>query len=355
MRILFPAANIPHVSFFHTLINVVSEKEFSTRTESLIRTIHGNDDFIVCCGSRGRAGDDGKILIYNTALLASDKAMQATEILCHGTLWVRSVFVINDRIISGGDDKTIKVWHAKSFECIQTLVGHTGSVYSVTSDGVKIYSASLDKTVKVWDMTTGNCITTLTDHTGVVGEVHVIGFRLISSASDGVKIWDTRSYECLHSFNELTFANVCANEQLIFIGRFHEGNLNIKVWDINSYDLMHTLVVESGYPHEMSIVCDILFCRSIEGVVRAYNIHTYERICITNKLQSCGYVMCMYVTDSFLISSLIRMPSQQHHISVRTYMTAKKILAAITAMSSYNVPTEIVHAIFMFLQINTYH
>jgi WD40 repeat protein len=47
--------------------------------------------------------------------------------------WVRSVCVTADgeKIISGSDDKTVKVWSMSSGECLSTLEGHRADVRSV--------------------------------------------------------------------------------------------------------------------------------------------------------------------------------------------------------------------------------
>ena len=49
------------------------------------------------------------------------------------------------KIASGSDDKTVRVWHVETGECIKTFEGHNGSVNSVcfSSDGKKIASGSL--------------------------------------------------------------------------------------------------------------------------------------------------------------------------------------------------------------------
>lgn len=58
----------------------------------------------------------------------------------------------NERIISGSDDKTIKLWNVNSGECIQTLTGHSSCVSSVAVlSNDKIVSASDDKTIKIWN------------------------------------------------------------------------------------------------------------------------------------------------------------------------------------------------------------
>jgi hypothetical protein len=68
-----------------------------------------------------------------------------------GSLWTRM------RTLGGVSDYT---------QQLMSLVSHSKTVYSVcmSPDGTKIVSGSDDKTVKVWDATTGQCITTLEGH-----------------------------------------------------------------------------------------------------------------------------------------------------------------------------------------------
>src|SRR5207248_1710726 len=57
------------------------------------------------------------------------------------------------RLASASDDKTVKIWDASSGECLQTLEGHSGWVRSVafSHDSTRLASASDDETVKIWD------------------------------------------------------------------------------------------------------------------------------------------------------------------------------------------------------------
>jgi hypothetical protein len=63
-------------------------------------------------------------------------------------------------IISGGDDKKIKVFDFKTGKCINTFENHTGSVTSlaITRDSRYIVSGSLDNTIKILDIKTVRCI-----------------------------------------------------------------------------------------------------------------------------------------------------------------------------------------------------
>ena len=74
------------------------------------------------------------------------------------------------RVVSGSDDKTVKIWDATSGECVSTLEGHSSVVMSValSEDGQRVVSGSRDKTVKIWDATSGECVSTLEGHSSEV-------------------------------------------------------------------------------------------------------------------------------------------------------------------------------------------
>ena len=61
------------------------------------------------------------------------------------------------RIVSGSDDKTVRVWDAESGVELACLRGHDGEVASVSFDqtGRRLVSGSWDKTVRVWDAENG--------------------------------------------------------------------------------------------------------------------------------------------------------------------------------------------------------
>ncbi|XP_030047502.1 F-box/WD repeat-containing protein 7-like [Microcaecilia unicolor] len=61
-----------------------------------------------------------------------------------------------NRIVSGSDDNTLKVWSAVTGKCLRTLVGHTGGVWSSQMRDNIIISGSTDRTLKVWNAETGD-------------------------------------------------------------------------------------------------------------------------------------------------------------------------------------------------------
>src|ERR1700743_371315 len=93
--------------------------------------------------------------------LNSWPAMQ--NVLSGHQSWVSSVGFSPDgkRIVSGSEDKTVRVWDAETGEVVLgPLQEHSGSVWSVafSPDGKRIFSGSEDETVRVWDAETGEVV-----------------------------------------------------------------------------------------------------------------------------------------------------------------------------------------------------
>lgn len=59
------------------------------------------------------------------------------------------------------------------WQCLRTLVGHTGGVWSSQMRDNIIISGSTDRTLKVWNAETGECIHTLYGHTSTVRCMHL--------------------------------------------------------------------------------------------------------------------------------------------------------------------------------------
>jgi len=104
--------------------------------------------------------------------------------------------------LASTSDETVRVWGARTGNCLATLTGHTYTVTSVAwaPDGARLASASWDKTVWVWNPETGKCLITLEGHKDVVTSVawSPDGARLASASSDTtVRVWEVASGDCL--------------------------------------------------------------------------------------------------------------------------------------------------------------
>jgi eukaryotic-like serine/threonine-protein kinase len=98
-------------------------------------------------------------------------------------------------LASASEDKTVRLWDAKSGQELRVLKGHTSGVSSVnfSPDGQTLASASSDKTVRLWNAKTGQELRVLNGHAKAVLSVSFSpdGQTLASASQDEtVRLWD---------------------------------------------------------------------------------------------------------------------------------------------------------------------
>jgi WD40 repeat protein/energy-coupling factor transporter ATP-binding protein EcfA2 len=157
----------------------------------------------------------------------------------------------SSKIISGSDDKTIKVWNARTGELLNTLEGHHGEVSSVAWDHTssKIVSGSYDHTVGIWDAETGDLLHALKGHSGKVSSVswNHDSSKIVSGSLDKtIKIWDAGNGELLNTLD-------C-----------QFGEVSTVSWNHDSTQLV------AGLSAKVIVICD---CRTGE-LLNTLNGHT---------------------------------------------------------------------------------
>jgi WD40 repeat protein len=135
-------------------------------------------------------------------------------------------------VASGSDDKTIKLWDAKTGKELQTLEGHSGKIMSVdfSPDSQTVASRSLGSTIKLWDAETGKELQTLEGHpesvASVVGQIShkpnpqvSIAFDWIAFRNENV-IWLPAEYREFHcsAIQDGTLALGYANRRVLIVG-----------------------------------------------------------------------------------------------------------------------------------------
>lgn len=103
-------------------------------------------------------------------------------------------------LVSGSQDKSIRVWNVASGECIRVLTGHTEGVREIVIGADKrIYSACADGTIRVWSLATGELIAVLEGHSTAVFGLALTpnGKLLVSGSKDGtMRVWNLESLNC---------------------------------------------------------------------------------------------------------------------------------------------------------------
>lgn len=102
-------------------------------------------------------------------------------------------------VVSGGADKTVRVWDTATEEELACMKGHGKTVRSVafSPDGSKVISGSYDFTARVWDVATGRQTGAFEGHVNDVMAVSFLtpGLALSGSKDHTARIWNVDTQE----------------------------------------------------------------------------------------------------------------------------------------------------------------
>eukprot|EP00928_Gymnodinium_smaydae_P089162 TRINITY_DN73162_c0_g1_i1.p1 TRINITY_DN73162_c0_g1~~TRINITY_DN73162_c0_g1_i1.p1 ORF type:complete len:472 (+),score=61.02 TRINITY_DN73162_c0_g1_i1:136-1551(+) len=211
--------------------------------------------------------------------------------------------------LSGGSDKTLRLWDLERQELVRVLRGHTGAVHCLSADwaGHRALSGSGDRSLRLWDLRTGKgtvlgshmkgilCLDAdwvskraltgscdrslilwdleahrsllhLKGHDGWVSCVTVDWHtnRALSGSTDGLKLWDLRLGTLLESYRSPDCAVLCLSMDWSASRALNACmSTMLHVWDVKSRE---TLLPLRG--HRDLIKCvevDWQFARAVSG------------------------------------------------------------------------------------------
>jgi WD40 repeat protein len=165
----------------------------------------------------------------------------------------------SSKIVSGSEDTTIKIWNRKksalatndiNWIVLMTLEGHSGYVLSVywNHDGNKVVSGSQDKTIKIWDCSAGKVLRTLN-----VGAITSVcgshdDCKIVSCSSDKtMRIWNAATGELMKTLKRRSEVVNCAawspDNSKIASGYLKEDK--IIIWDSFTGQLVDAFLLVS--------------------------------------------------------------------------------------------------------------
>ena len=162
----------------------------------------GHDQRIRAVEVRGNlavtAQDNGSARLWNLETMRCAATLP-------GLVAIAYACSLEGKILLGSVEGPIKLWDiaASTPVALPDLEGHTGIVYSIKASANTVLSGSEDKTVRLWDLRTGNCVRTMEGHTGIVRSVDMDGHcRIAVSGSEdkAIRLWDLGSGRCSATF-----------------------------------------------------------------------------------------------------------------------------------------------------------
>jgi WD40 repeat protein/tRNA A-37 threonylcarbamoyl transferase component Bud32 len=220
--------------------------------------------------------------------------------------WVWAIAISPDgqTIASGSADKTIKLWNLNTGEEIRTLIGHSNGVASVafSPDGKLLASSSLDKTIKLWNLQTNKEIRTLKGHSQTVASVAFSpdGKTLASGSWDKtIKLWNPNTGKQIRTLTGhldfvLSIAFSPDGQQLASGSK----DKTIKLWNLETGKVIHTL---TGHDDKVTSVAYIRSSDSItlasgsnDNTIKLWDITTGEEIRTLKK--DSGYVYAIAIS-----------------------------------------------------------
>ena len=163
----------------------------------------------------------------------------------------------NDRLASGSDDKTIKLWDGSSGQSVQTFRGDS-KVGPLTVHSDRCLASVADKAIKLWDERSGQCQQTLSErfpgHRDTVSALTMCpDGDLASGSEDGtIKLWDTRMGRCQQTLKD--HRSEYYTGTIVTLVAFPDGcmasggsiNGLIQLWDVKKEKFKHSLKGHTG-------------------------------------------------------------------------------------------------------------
>lgn len=159
------------------------------------------------------------------------------------------------KLITGGDDQTVRVWEVTSGKPVRSFQGHMTRVLAVAvrGDGRQIASASEDGAIRLWDLSTADDHKALAEATEPVWAVAVSpdGKRLATAGADRkIRVYnpETGKLEATltgHAASITSLAFFSDGNRLVSAG----GDRVVKVWDVTGQKVIKEL---SG--HESAVL-----------------------------------------------------------------------------------------------------
>ncbi|XP_017375640.1 WD repeat-containing protein 86 isoform X1 [Cebus imitator] len=213
------------------------------------------------------------------------------------------------RLLTGSEDGTARLWSTADGQCCALLQGHESYVTFCHLEDEAAFTCSADHTIRRWDVLTGQCLQVYRGHTSIVNRILVANNQLFSSSYDRTaRVWSVDEGQMCREFRGhrncvLTVAysapwdlpGAPCMEEAVAGGLLVTGSTDgtAKVWQVASGCCHQTLRGHTG-----AVLCLVLdtpghtaFTGSTDATIRAWDILSGEQLRVFREHQ--GSVICL--------------------------------------------------------------
>ena len=286
-------------------------------------------------------------------LFDPDYTPQRTTLSGHMTSVIACLQVEDNYVITGGCDKTIRVYNLVNKRFLLQLSGHDGGVWALKyAHGGILVSGSTDRTVRVWDIKKGCCTHVFKGHNSTVRCLDIVEYKNIKyivtgSRDNTLHVWKLPKESSVPDHGEehdypLVFHTPEENPYFVGVLRGHtatvrtvsgHGNIAISgsydntliVWDVAQMKCLYILsghtdrIYSTIYDHERKRCISA----SMDTTIRIWDLENIrnngECSYATNSASPCAKILgAMYtlrghralvgllgLSDKFLVSASV--------------------------------------------------